>query len=234
MARWKICAYMWSMRALCAEFPNDNPDLHLGAIWMQDTPTGPPAAEVRDIELADAVWLSEQTAPPAEAIAADTDPEPAVAERPPPIESMIVLTPADDEEMTPIVVEELDFEIEATDPPMDAVSNAGEKELVGAGPSETDDAYTSLVATLQAVAESEGGTPEAVNAILAGSEEAAAAAWRAELRGEVDDISTCGSAMLDEWAAEVVARAIQAPGRAGQLRRELRARGVCAFGLIAA
>lgn len=53
-------------------------------------------------------------------------------------------------------------------------------------------------------------------------------AWRAILRGTSDDFSACTS-MLDEWAAELLARLIAAPAPA--LRQELRSRGVAAFGL---
>jgi hypothetical protein len=58
--------------------------------------------------------------------------------------------------------------------------------------------------------------------------------WRAVLRGDLDDVSACGGRMLDEWAAEVVAAVRGEPERVGELRRGLRARGVCAFGLVRA
>jgi hypothetical protein len=222
---------MTSMRALCAEFPNDNPDLHLGAIWVQEDPTSALAAETREIELADAVWMI-GAPPPAEeecapAIVAESESESesesasesaseSESESRVPVESMIVLAAPDDDE--PIVVEELDFDLSHV--PLEGAPE--------------DDAYATLVETLGAVAVAEGGEAAAVRGILEGSDVVTAAAWRAVLRGEVDDISTCGSAMLDEWAADVVARAVGAPGKAAQLRRELRARGVCAFGLIAA
>ena len=91
-----------------------------------------------------------------------------------------------------------------------------------------------LVKTLGDVAIAEGGAAESVQALLDGPQRTTALAWRAVLRGEVDDISTCGAAMLDEWAADVVSQALGAPGKATQLRRELRSRGVCAFGLVEA
>jgi hypothetical protein len=59
-------------------------------------------------------------------------------------------------------------------------------------------------------------------------------AWQAILRGTSDDFSACGNAMLDEWAAELLARLLGAPSRATSLRRELRSRGVAAFGLVEA
>jgi hypothetical protein len=57
-------------------------------------------------------------------------------------------------------------------------------------------------------------------------------AWRAILLGTSDDFGACGPAMLDEWAADLVARLLGAPSRAAQLRRELRDHGVAAFGLV--
>ncbi len=59
-------------------------------------------------------------------------------------------------------------------------------------------------------------------------------AWRAILRGDSDDFGACGPRMLDEWAADLVARIVAAPAKTEQLRRELRTRGVAAFGLVLA
>lgn len=59
-------------------------------------------------------------------------------------------------------------------------------------------------------------------------------AWRAILLGTSDDFAACGGAMLDEWAADLLARLLGAPSRATALRRELRSRGVAAFGLVEA
>jgi hypothetical protein len=59
-------------------------------------------------------------------------------------------------------------------------------------------------------------------------------AWRALLAGTSDDFAACGNAMLDEWAAELLARLLGATAKATALRRELRSRGVAAFGLVEA
>jgi hypothetical protein len=61
-----------------------------------------------------------------------------------------------------------------------------------------------------------------------------AAAWRAILRGDSEDFSACGTRMLDEWAADLVAGLVAAPAKSEHLRRELRTRGVAAFGLVLA
>jgi hypothetical protein len=58
-------------------------------------------------------------------------------------------------------------------------------------------------------------------------------AWRAILRGTSDDFDACGTAMLDEWASELLARLLDTPAKAPSLRQELRSRGVAAFGLAA-
>jgi hypothetical protein len=60
-----------------------------------------------------------------------------------------------------------------------------------------------------------------------------AAAWRGILRGESEDYDACGAATLDEWAADVVSRVVGGAGRSDGIRRELRRRGVAAFGLVA-
>jgi hypothetical protein len=60
-----------------------------------------------------------------------------------------------------------------------------------------------------------------------------AAAWRSAFQGDEPDFSVC-SAMLDEWSADVVARLLGKKELAEQVRRELRSRGVAAFGLLEA
>ena len=252
--------------APAAEFPNDNPALHQGAIWSNREPCGPLEMEAREIEDVVVAALTETTTPPQVApkrpepappsISAsepESDPEPeaepesateivlAVAvERdvPVPLESLIVLSAAPRDEIEPplvdeeIVVEELDFDL--SNVPIETSAPPSLPQMPEPPPTIEEDAYAHLVKTLEAVAIAEGGSAEAVSALLEGSEMETARAWRAVLRGENDDISTCGAAMLDEWAAAIVAGAIGAPGRATALRRELRSRGVCAFGLIEA
>jgi len=56
-------------------------------------------------------------------------------------------------------------------------------------------------------------------------------AWQGILRGKSEDFTMCTA--LDEWAADVVARVMGTPIRAEGIRRELRRRGVAAFGLVA-
>jgi hypothetical protein len=64
------------------------------------------------------------------------------------------------------------------------------------------------------------------------SQESSASAWRAVLAGTSEDYAGCGSNALDEWAASVVSR-VTRDGRTDVIRRELRQRGVAAFGFLA-
>jgi hypothetical protein len=61
-----------------------------------------------------------------------------------------------------------------------------------------------------------------------------ALAWQDILREKSDDFAACGTAMLDEWASELIAAVLGGATRADAVRRELRKHGVAAFGLFAA
>jgi hypothetical protein len=60
---------------------------------------------------------------------------------------------------------------------------------------------------------------------------ATAQAWRATILGEDGDFSACTST-LDEWSANLVATLAGAPQQRESFRRDLRSRGVAAFGLL--
>jgi hypothetical protein len=57
-------------------------------------------------------------------------------------------------------------------------------------------------------------------------------AWRATLLGEETEFSV--SSMLDEWSAHIVSRLASVPDQEQALRRELRERGIAAFGMLVA
>jgi hypothetical protein len=57
-------------------------------------------------------------------------------------------------------------------------------------------------------------------------------AWESILRGESGDLSACGEATLDTWTADIVARLVAHPDRAATIRRDLRRRGIAAFGML--
>ena len=64
--------------------------------------------------------------------------------------------------------------------------------------------------------------------------EQTSSAWRSVLTGVTDDLSSCGTTTLDRFGAELLAALLEVPkSRIEELRRELRRRGVAAFGMIA-
>lgn len=177
------------MRFSCAEFPNDNPDLHAGAIgvfsfdgWSveereDDAPTLPMESGV-----ARCVDEEESGLPEAAPVTTSV--------LPPPMDpfNVFVQTVADaciasDELVTAAALPDLFFR-EETLPGLDG---AVVSELRG---------------------------------------------WRAVLRGESDDLGPCGACSLDEWTAGVLARLCQKASKVQVFRRELRSRGIAAFGLV--
>lgn len=58
-------------------------------------------------------------------------------------------------------------------------------------------------------------------------------AWHAIIAGTSEDWDATGGAMLDEFCAGMLARLLGVPARTDALRKDLRARGVAAFGLAA-
>lgn len=90
-----------------------------------------------------------------------------------------------------------------------------------------DDAVRALVAT--GVLEPDGDA-WVVGARLGGEVEG----WKAILRGTSDDLGPCGPLALDEWSAHLAALLCAKPEKETALRREIRSRGVAAFGLVEA
>jgi hypothetical protein len=104
-----------------------------------------------------------------------------------------------------------------------------------------EDAYSVFVAALTDVAFGFGADPVGVDrlkAMLGHSRidgctaDAGARAWQSVIRGQSEDFSECGGMALDEWAAGIVAR-VAGSGRSDAIRREVRRRGVAAFGFMA-
>jgi hypothetical protein len=63
---------------------------------------------------------------------------------------------------------------------------------------------------------------------------ATAAAWRGVLRGATSDFSACGDSTLDGWTADLLKAFGVGQGTTTDVRRELRRRGVAAFGMLLA
>jgi hypothetical protein len=235
------------MRARASEFPNDNPALHRGAVWVMNEPCGEWEAE-RSATL--------ETPPPSVTAATTmlTSSEPASTLLPPAPDTERGCEardePGDEPEDDIEVVEELepiDFDPVSDDgDPFAAFVRMLVEVAVEAG---CDKTAAILPALLDEGRVAPGGLPENVieallaNGTLARTESGLvggealrgnAAAWRAILRGDSEDFSSCGPRMLDEWAAHLVASLALAPAKTEGLRRKLRTRGVAAFGLVAA
>lgn len=218
--------------AACAEFPNDNPGLHRGAIWLCEEIAAEPVCK-RPSAAAAPVVLLEDVEPAAIEVA------PAAVLEPTPTQPAELVLDIDEalEGMEAVeVVDELVFDdaIDESPAPVEPVAQ--------------ENPFATLARVLEEVTRASGGGDDAVahvRALLgqtrldgsAASESqqlrAQANAWQAILCGESEDFAACGSAMLDEWSANLVALALGTPTRADGLRRELRRRGIAAFGLIA-
>ncbi len=226
--------------AFSAEFPNDNAELHTGTIWMCVDLCGP--AEAHYPEAADEPLAAEDdTYEPIEIVESIElegpielvpAPVPALGELfaaqafapedlPLPVEPVAVLAPEP-------AVEHADFFPPDTLAPED---NPRPAPLVSTPPPAMESPFEAFLQTLSEVACESGQTFAAseIGAALAG--DPVARAWRAILCGESEDFSLC-AAPLDEWASTTLAKVLSAPQKAAQLRRELRARGVAAFGLV--
>jgi hypothetical protein len=222
--------------AACAEFPNDNPALHEGAIWTCAGVTAPVTCETRAGEAPTMQDVAEVPAVVAEPPTEPTPPVCAVDDEPPP-EAALVEDEGEGEGEDIEIVAELPLEdvLYESVPPADAT------------PPTTDDPYVALVRVLEQVALDAGASEAAVVTLRAVLGQlriepgapadhqrmrAEALAWQGILRGESEDFAACGVSMLDEWSALLVATLLGAPGRADTLKRELRRKGVAAFGLV--
>jgi hypothetical protein len=282
--------------AACAEFPNDNPALHRGAIWrcveigeeavcerpvaaspekeehaqVEPTPTEPTvvaSATAADELVEQVTMLVEEVA----ALVAPSVLDVAVEQVEPAAEDLVdehdaraapdeTLAHSDDDIE---VVDELAFddvvveEAPAESPPTREEAPAGDPfalllrvlEDVARGAGCAEETLVGLRVVLGAARVDAATLPRAcVDALLGAGmlEQGTHAlvraepfarqvlAWQGVLRGESEDFGACGGAMLDEWCAGLLARIMGSPARVEGLRRDLRGRGVAAFGLLAA
>lgn len=236
------------MRSLCSEFPCDNPSLHFGGTWVLLDTTGtaafeanadepPPAAvtfEVASLDsFLDEVACEEPSVVEAhvlegadreEVMASAPSVEADVEEREPEVRESGVFLASDAEEVEPTLP------ITLTAPAMDEPPQAETS-------NDAHDDVNAFCMLLEEVAGQFGGesAAEVVSSWLRDEDSPLAeerAPWLALLRGDECDLASASAATLDEWASKMLAKAI---GRdAGELRRELRSRGLAAYGLLAA
>jgi hypothetical protein len=239
-------------RAFAAEFPNDNSEIHAGTIWMSTEPCGAPVAHFAVPEVAVEVEVEVEVAAAVEVTVEvtvevgapepdDIEPPVLLEETTEPIEIVDSIELEGPVEIVPAPIEvpvarAVPVPVPAPMPVEVAVEVAAEEIAASAEPEDgaaDDDAYALFIRKLAEVAVASGATMDAASIDALLGTDAVATAWRAILRGESEDFSTCGGA-LDEWAAAALASMMSAPHKIAQIRRELRARGVAAFGLIEA
>ena len=237
------------MRSLAAEFPNDNHVLHGGARWVCLEVTGPPVAIAPTPVLTEAI--------PAARISGivglgetsrddlDEDEEPIVVEELPPLPETATL-----EGIAPALELELDLDLNGLTPPTaiappppddpwvvfvstlaDAAIGAGSPHVASVLPALLVEGLLPPLPAdvLKALAEANVVRGDEVDPLFL----VKTRAWIGILRGTSDDFGACGNAMLDEWGADLLARLLGAPSRAEALKRDLRSRGIAAFGLAA-
>lgn len=207
-------------RTASAEFPNDNPDLHQGALWIVSQPCDPARLLAR--------------------------PEPRSEPPPEPAEGEFDVPDIGDEGVLDV---DVDAELLAPDAVAQSFSvfvSALARVAMDAGASRLAAALPGFLE--RGILVTDGLAPEVIEALVSrgfagpgeGGLRASAScavtcgAWRRVLSGQSDDLSACGTSTLDGWAAELLAAALGAPTDAvKKLRRELRRHGVAAFGIIA-
>ncbi len=259
--------------APCAEFPNDNPALHEGAIWCCVEIRGEAVCERAARPLENPPELVEPT--PTEPIVLTAEEPPSSGEIPeaPEVPDVAAVAPSHEESVSEdevSVSEEEAFDVLDELMVGDVVvEESPPEEAAPAAEAPTEDPFAALMRVLEDVARAAEGTEEIVQcvrallgatrldpeglsaarteALVSGglverTERGIARAegfsrqvigWQGVLRGESEDFAACGAAMLDEWCAQLLARATGNPSRAEGFRRELRRRGVAAFGLVA-
>jgi hypothetical protein len=217
-------------RSPSSEFPNDNPDLHEGIIWAVSEPCSAPAplpspstAEAEaEAEAEGGCKLDLECE--SEEIAECTAPAPPVLEHgaPPPDDHT---EPFEEDAFTWLLRAMSSCAVEAGS----IVDLEDLEMLLGAGRIGLDAFPTGATEAL-----CEAGIATIVGDELVASDSfvATAHAWRGVLAGEDVDVSDCGARTLDEWCSDLLARVVGAPQRADLFRRELRRRGVAAFGVL--
>ena len=231
-------------RLVVSEFPNDNPELHDGLVWACPTPCAPALPTLRlrasaPVRVLRPEWESK------------SDP----SGRQAPLEAPIALEPALAAVSEPEAAYELEpaNEPESLEPSTDSPSPTGFAAFVralsdilaarGATRAAANvgallgidrlacdafDAETKQTLVARAIVDAKSGRPTPEFSMVS-------RAWRDVLDGTGGDLAACGSATLDVFGAELLGALLGVPsGRADELRRALRQRGVAAFGLLVA
>jgi len=220
----------WTMppRRSAAEFPNDNPELHDGLVWVCSTPCAKPIPTLRlrpseraRARLLQPSWVADAEAAP-ESGAAIVD--------------------------EPVHASETNHSVDAppgASSPFEAFVVAMVRVAMAEGASRAASLLPSLLGTTAFEALPSGhplreslvkqGILSATTGRLAPSFSRLAAGWWGLLEGAPGDVTALGDSTLDGFGADLLAALV--PGATGgreRLRRALRKHGVAAFGMLAA
>jgi hypothetical protein len=231
-------------RTACSEFPNDNDGLHRGSVWYGAEVTGPPLFDRAQGESSLPVPTLEDDG--RNGLSSNGNECLAAVETP--TDAMSAVCEVDHEGDEIEIVDDLAFDdaIDESSAPREAPARECATRIEDMPPAA--DPFALLVSVVEDVARKAGAddlamaslacllgrtrldasAPDATTHVL----RAQALAWQGILRSESDDFGACGGAMLDEWCAALIATALGPTARADMLKRELRRRGVAAFGLV--
>jgi hypothetical protein len=232
------------LRTACSELPNDNPALHRGAMWYCAEVTGAATFERAQAGCPLPVPSAEEDGPNEGPIHED----PSLAAVETSTGPVAAMSEADQEGDDIEIVDELAFDDAIDESSAPPETPPRECAIAIEDMPSSADPFAMLVSVVEDVAHSAGAddiamaslacllgrtrldasTPDATTHVL----RAQALAWQGILRSESDDFGACGAAMLDEWCAALIAAVLGPTARADMLKRELRRRGVAAFGLV--
>ncbi|MFO0666286.1 MAG: hypothetical protein U0174_20190 [Polyangiaceae bacterium] len=238
------------MRSLCSEFPCDNPSLHFGGTWVQLETTGEPTFEKNEDAPPAPVAVVVEAAPretgtlevseiARDVMESEGEVLDVAAEQELSVEGVEIEPETTPEPRTSgiFLSAEVEPDTVVTAPVVEAVVDETREPATSDDSPSDDDAVEVFCALLEEVAIQFGGesAAEVVSSWLRDEDSPLAeerSPWLSLLRGDECDLSTASAATLDEWASKMLSRA---SGRdAGEIRRELRNRGVAAYGLLAA
>ena len=221
----------WVFRPGAAEFPHENALINRGALWIGSALCG-----AERVEQAEPVNVPSSINVP-EASTALPNPPPSTGTSAPPI-AMPNPTPATGH---PPADAEGDA---AHDARVDHFVRAIAEVALAHGPAETAAHVESLfkfgtpapleLSDLARAALLDGNILEATE----GGVHATAwftrtsSAWQKMLRGEAENLAVCGESTLDGWTADLIACLVAKPAMASTIRRDLRRRGIAAFGML--
>lgn len=234
-------------RRHAAEFPNDNPDLHDGTLWIcpevcsAPRPLRVPRPTAYDALIAPPSAELGAVAPPPAAVSVAVGPHVTGSASPVALASIVDVAPALKASVDPVIARP---GLAKTLPEVDPFQRFVQAMVDVAKAAGGSRAAAILPVLLErGTIRPEALDPAALDALgrrglWVGRQPsprfiATLAAFRETLRGEPADLAVCGDYTLDRWAAELLAALLGwSSGRSEELRRPLRRSGVAAFGML--